>query len=306
MRKLLNAGLLILLSAGLVAFMSCEQANNHKDAENFTVIDSVASADGINIVYEVNGPENSAVNLVFVHCWSCDRTYWSNQVPVFDKDYKVVTIDLAGHGQSALGRKDYTMDAYGQDVAAVVNKLGLKNVVLIGHSMGGSVITTAAKHLKGKVIALVGVDTFDRFGVKIPVASTEGYISALSANFSQTTQAFVGSIIGPKADSSLRQWIIDDMSGGDATVGAESMKGLIEYAYSDDVINDLKEDNLPLYLINSPTNTSQLAKVKEVVPKLNVKVQDSVFHFGFMTKVDEFNKDLQDVLDDILNIENSH
>ncbi|MEZ5359238.1 MAG: alpha/beta hydrolase [Candidatus Zixiibacteriota bacterium] len=306
MRKACTITLLAVLSISLTLLLSCEQANNHKDSEMVALVDSVSSADGVNIVYEVNGPKNSDLTLVFIHCWSCDRSYWRNQAPVFSRTYKVVTIDLAGHGQSALGRGEYSMVAYGTDVATVVNKLGLTNVVLIGHSMGGSVITTAAKQLPGKVVALVGVDTFDRFGIPIPAGNIEGYIGALRTQFSETTKAFVGSIIGPKADSSLRQWIIEDMSGGDPTVGAESMLGIINYAYSDQVINDLKEVNLPLYLINSPSNTAQLDNVRGAVPKLEVIVQDSALHFGHMTLVDEFNKDLQEVLDDIKSGQESH
>lgn len=290
---------LMLLIIGVLSLPACEQANNHKDSMPATVLDSVSSADGLNIVYEVNGPATSDLTLVFVHCWSCDRGYWRNQVPVFSKDYKVVTIDLAGHGQSALGRAEWTMQAYGQDVVAVIEKLGLDNVVLIGHSMGGSIITTAAKQLPGKVKALVGVDTFDGFGTTIPEGSVDNYIASLRANFSETTKAFVGTLIAEKADSSLRQWITDDMSGGDPVVGAESMLGILQYAYSDDVIADLKEVNLPLYLINSPKNTKRLDKVREVVPLLDVKIQSDVVHFGHMTQAKEFNNYLRDILGDI-------
>ncbi len=289
--------ILILLMTGFI-FVACEKANNHSDATPETLIDSVVSADGINIIYEVNGPE-SDVALVFVHCWSCDRTYWSNQIPVFSKDHKVVSIDLAGHGESALGREAWTMAAYGQDVTAVISKLGLKKVVLIGHSMGGSVIVQASKLLKEKPLALIGVDNFDAYGIPIPEEAVSGYIGSLRANFLETTKGFVGTIIGPKADSSLRQWIIDDMSGGDATVGVESMLEILNYAYSEDVINDLTELNIPLYLINAPVNVARLDNVKAAVPALDIRVQDSVAHFGHMTKPEEFNSFLKDIIKDI-------
>ncbi len=97
--------------------------------------DVAASADGIPLAYEVHGTGRPA--LVFVHGWSCDRRYWSKQIDYFAQRYQVVVLDLAGHGESGLGRRAWTIPAFGQDVVAVVEKLGLKEAVLIGHSMGG-------------------------------------------------------------------------------------------------------------------------------------------------------------------------
>ena len=55
------------------------------------------STDGVRIAYEVHG--DGPLALVFVHGWSCNRTFWSAQIEPFAKNYKVVAIDLAGHGE---------------------------------------------------------------------------------------------------------------------------------------------------------------------------------------------------------------
>ena len=96
------------------------------------------SFDGIPISYRVHG--NGSPALIFIHGWSCDQSYWDKQVPYFARKYKVVKIDLVGHGDSGLGRKNWTIIAFAEDVAAVVNKLDLDQCVLVGHSMGGPVI----------------------------------------------------------------------------------------------------------------------------------------------------------------------
>jgi pimeloyl-ACP methyl ester carboxylesterase len=88
------------------------------------------SPDGEPIAYSVKGKGD--ITLVFVHGWSCDSRYWREQVPFFAKNYRVVTVDLAGHGHSGLGREIYTMQAFGNDVKAVVEKVGAKRVILIG------------------------------------------------------------------------------------------------------------------------------------------------------------------------------
>ena len=56
------------------------------------------------------------------------------------------------------------MGAFGGDVAAVVERLGLQRIILIGHSMGGDVIVEAARRLPGRVAALVWVDAYKRLG----------------------------------------------------------------------------------------------------------------------------------------------
>ena len=115
--------------------------------------------DGVDIRYEVAGSGEPA--LVFVHGWSCDRSYWRAQTDHFEASHRVVAIDLGGHGESGLGRKDWTMAAFGGDVRAVVEALGLRKIVLVGHSMGGHVIVEATQLMPDRVAALVLVDTFE-------------------------------------------------------------------------------------------------------------------------------------------------
>ena len=96
------------------------------------------SYDGTQVAYEVFGV--GPQTLVFVHGWSCDRSYWNAQIEPLSRNYQVVTLDLAGHGESGLSRNSWTIAGFGSDVAAVVTDLDTDCVVLIGHSMGGDVI----------------------------------------------------------------------------------------------------------------------------------------------------------------------
>jgi pimeloyl-ACP methyl ester carboxylesterase len=84
----------------------------------------------------VNGELNPI--LVFVHGWSSYQNYWRQQVNIFSKDFKIMTIDLAGFGESGNNRKIWDMPSFGQDVSTVVNNLNLEKVILIGHSKGES------------------------------------------------------------------------------------------------------------------------------------------------------------------------
>src|SRR5271165_3519430 len=89
----------------------------------------VRATDGLNIVCEVRGKGETA--LVFIHGWCGDRAYWKHQVDAFAADYRVVTLDQAGHGESGKNREVWNVSGLAADIEAVVKELGLKRVILI-------------------------------------------------------------------------------------------------------------------------------------------------------------------------------
>ena len=97
----LSIGLILMLALAGSLLISCGQNAETDPPATGPVVDSVASADGVMIHYEVSGKGEPA--LVFVHGWSCDRGYWKNQVDEFDETYMVVTVDLGGGCSDAYG-----------------------------------------------------------------------------------------------------------------------------------------------------------------------------------------------------------
>lgn len=119
---------------------------------------SARSADGTLVSYDAKGSGNPA--LVFIHCWTCNRSVWNKQFDYFSKRYRVVRLDLAGHGESAAVRKTYSIAAFADDVIAVVDTLNLQSMILVGHSLGGPVALEVEKRLGDRVLGIVGVDAF--------------------------------------------------------------------------------------------------------------------------------------------------
>src|SRR6478672_4451301 len=96
----------------------------------------VKSLDGTQLHFETTGQGDLA--LLFVHGWLGNLRWWDHQRDVFSKHYQVVQMDLAGHGQSSSERKEWSVSAYANDIKAVADKLNLKKIILVGHSMSGS------------------------------------------------------------------------------------------------------------------------------------------------------------------------
>ena len=198
----------------------------------------------------------------------------------------MVTVDLAGHGESGLGREAYTMEAFGEDVLAVVDNLGLDKVVLIGHSMGGPVILEAARRMPGRVIGLVGADTFNNVERKFQM---DELLASLNANFSETTAGFVRSMFTPTADSVLVEKIAADMSSAPPEVGVSAIESMSIY-WNDKLTRALQQVQAPVRCINSGRYPSDVEAGSRYASSFKAVDMSAVGHFVMNEDPETFNR----------------
>jgi pimeloyl-ACP methyl ester carboxylesterase len=245
---------------------------------------SVISFDGVPIHYRVQG--GGTPTLFFVHCWSGDQTYWKAQVSHFSSRYRVVTLDLAGHGESGLNRKDWTIAAFGRDVVAVVEELDLDEVVLIGHSMGGTVVLETAVHIPERLLALVGVQ----------------FLVPFRTNFIETTQNWVRhNLCLPTSDAALVDWVTADMSAAPPEVGAASMDAIYKWGKKD-FSEALERLRMPVFMIQAESNAQNLQVVKSFASSFEsfqVLEVSEVGHFIMMEEPETFNRLLAQAIDQL-------
>jgi pimeloyl-ACP methyl ester carboxylesterase len=98
-----------------------------------------------------------AIPMVIVHGHSCNVHDWDFFAQNMRQDYHVVAYDQRGHGDSSW-MKSYRREDYVADLAKLVNNLGLRDIILIGHSMGGANAITYTVEHPGKVARLILVD----------------------------------------------------------------------------------------------------------------------------------------------------
>ncbi|MCP4706177.1 MAG: alpha/beta hydrolase [candidate division Zixibacteria bacterium] len=295
LRKL-SIGLTLILALAGSLLISCQQKAETDPVAVGSVVDSVASADGVMIHYEVSGKGEPA--LVFVHGWSCDRSYWKNQVDEFDKTFMVVTVDMGGHGGSGLEREDWTLPAFGADVAAVVNKLNPAKVVLIGHSMAGAVNMNAMKHLTGRVVGLIGVDTYQEFGPGAPPEQVVEFMTPFRTNFAIAMDGFVRAMFPKNADSALVNMIVSDMSSAPPEVAISA----IENYFNSNTLAILKETIVPIRAINSDLWPTDLETNQENAVSYELKLMSGFGHFIMQEDPVTFNQLLHETLDELTGI----
>ncbi|HEV7606491.1 MAG TPA: alpha/beta hydrolase, partial [Steroidobacteraceae bacterium] len=168
--------------------------------------------DGVHVQYRLYGSGEPA--LVFIHGWSCDSNYWREQIPAFKGRYTLVTVDLAGHGGTDGNRSDWSIAGFGQDVATALSAVPNKQIILVGHSMGGPVALEAARLLEGRVIGIIGVDSFKSIGAPLPSKQQmDAIIKPFETDFIGQTRALVSEHLFAKGvNAQLAQKIAYDMS----------------------------------------------------------------------------------------------
>jgi pimeloyl-ACP methyl ester carboxylesterase len=240
-----------------------------KETQPTIVVDTAVSADGVSIAYEVRGEGEPA--LVFIHGWAGMRGYWNTQLSYFSNKYKVVSIDLASFGESGNNREHWTMSAFGDDVVSVVNHLGLNEVILIGHSMGTAVILETAIKIPEKIIGLVPEDMLQN-------------IKNLKSSEEQIDKSVI-SLMNTK-NNPTQAW-------------KESLKAALLWL-SNDLIRVLEEIKTPICCINSDRIEHDIDLTRKYAHSFNVKIVEGVGHEIHREAPDEFNRLLEETIQEFV------
>ncbi|MDN5201789.1 alpha/beta hydrolase [Fulvivirgaceae bacterium BMA10] len=263
-----------------------------------------ASKNGVSeemvIHYNVYG--ESDTTLMFVHGWCIDQTYWDNQLPHFKNQYKIVAVDLAGHGKSGTNRKDWTVQNFSNDLIEIIKEQKLNNIILIGHSMGGDVVLKTALELPDKVIGLIGIDNFKEVDFEMDDEFKRGFnefIEGFKSDYQGMAEQFAkNALFVPESDSIIVKRVIKDIQKANPAISLSILENLLPIYEQED--SRLEQLHIPLYLIASkelPTDTMALAK--HCKKGYGIKLIDSVGHYPMVEKPDEFNQALREILSEM-------
>jgi pimeloyl-ACP methyl ester carboxylesterase len=214
-----------------------------------------------------------------------------------------VSLDLAGHGASGRERTQWTIPAFGQDVAAVVKQLGLECVVLIGHSMGGAVIAEAAQLLSAEVIGMVGAETWhDVEHVRTPVEVAE-FLAPFRTDFVEATRSLAQIAFAPTSDATLVESYLKDVATfpPDTAIAVWEERG----PYDRVLQERLRAIRVPKIAINSTyprtTNTEATQRCE-----IEVVLMSGVGHFVMMEDPPTFNRLLGEAIQELVSYRAAH
>lgn len=269
------------------------------DAGSPTVTEGTFQTDdGLTIAYDTRGQGDTT--LLFVHCWACDRTFWREQLDVFASDYRVVSLDLAGHGESGAERSEWTLQGLASDVAGLVRELDLDRVILVGHSMGGPVSLLAAAQLPQRVIAVVGVDNLHNAEFTWPPEALEQIVGQFEADFGGAMGQMVPGMFPQGGDPQLMQWIIERASTSPVEPALALMRDFANFDYKE-AFSAVK---VPVRCINAVPWQAQggmqtAVEVNRKYADFDVVLMQGVGHYLLLERPAEFNAHLRQVVGDL-------
>jgi len=110
----------------------------------------------IGLYYESSGQGEP---LLFIHGLASSSRSWKKQVPFFSQQYRVITLDIRGHGRSDKPMEPYSIELFATDAAELLRTLGIGSAHVVGFSMGGMIAFQLAVETPELVRSLVAVNS---------------------------------------------------------------------------------------------------------------------------------------------------
>ncbi|WP_329170730.1 alpha/beta hydrolase [Streptomyces sp. NBC_01685] len=270
----------------------------------------VTASDGTEIFYKDWGTGRP---VMFHHGWPLSSDDWDAQLLfLVQRGYRVIAHDRRGHGRSAQVGHGHDMDHYAADAAAVVEHLGLRDVVHVGHSTGGGEVARyVARHGAGRVAKAVLIGAVPPLMVQtesnpggLPVEVFDGFREAVATNRSQfyldlASGPFYG-FNRPGADISqgvIQNWWRQGMTGS-AQAHYEGIKAFSETDFTD----DLQAIDVPTLIMHGDddqivpiANSAEMAVT--LVKNARLKVYPGLSHGMCTVNADTVNADLLDFIE---------
>jgi sigma-B regulation protein RsbQ len=246
-----------------------------------------ATVDGVPIHSTLNGTGSKAV--ILIHGWTCDTTSWDQQIPALSKNYKVVAIDLPGHGKSGLP-KQFSMDVFSRAIEAVRSEYKIERAVFAGHSMGSPVILHYLQKYPQHVAGLVFVDG----SITPPAAGSNSNFADQFAgpNGPKARESFIKSMFSAATTPEMQKHILSMMLSAPEQTAVNAIKAAMDpTSYKSEIVT------LPALGIYQANAGGMDDYMKTHYPNLEYHKVPGTGHFLMMEKPDEFNRLLLAFLD---------
>lgn len=269
----------------------------------------ITTQDGTRIYYKDWG---TGQPIVFSHGWPLSSAAWDEQLFYFaSRGFRCVAHDRRGHGRSSQPWTGNNMDTYADDLAALVDTLGLKDAIHVGHSTGGGEVARyVARHGSSRVAGVVLVGAVTPLMIKtstnpsgVPMKVFDDLRSQLLADRSQLFQDFATPFYGKKRfGSTVSQGVCDAFWLQGMQAGLKNLYDCIEAFSQTDQTEDLKKIDVPTLIIHGDDDQvvpiEITAKVgAKLVKDAKLQIYSGAPHGLTVTHRDQLNEDIADFIE---------
>ena len=188
------------------------------------------------------------------------------------------------------------MLSFAEDIKAVIDKENINRAILVGHSMGGSIIAEASRLMPKKIISIIGVDTYQNVEEKLSQEAFDEMIEPFENNFMNAAQGFVLSMFPKETDKKLVNWVKEDMSSAPRDVALDAFRSYIGQYINGEASLVFEKINIPIVSINArlwPTNPE--ANLKHMKNYKLFYIEETG-HFPMLEKPEKFNTLLKEAI----------
>jgi len=218
----------------------------------------ITTRDGVRLHYKDWG---SGAPLLFVHAWSMSSDFWEYQMyPLSTQGFRCIAYDRRGNGRSEDSGEGYDLDNLADDLAAVIDRLDLRDVTLVGHSLGANeIVRYLARHGSARVARAVLVA-----GGTPPLLKSENNPDGVDpAFFAATRDAYAtnrakwlddnsGPFFTPDTAPGIRTWTLAMMMSSSFRAAVETQRSFA----GTDLRPDLQKIDVPVMIIHGTADAS--------------------------------------------------
>lgn len=227
--------------------------------------------DGININYIDFGNKKGKA-LVLLHGWGQNIQMMQMLGEPFKKDFRIIVVDFPGFGLSEEPKKAMGVDGYTSLLEKMLDKLNVKEPILIGHSFGGRVsVKFASRNKVGKVILLSpALRGHDKKGLKTKVLKTMKKIPVLKG---------------------LEAWAKNHIGSRDYKAASPIMKEVLVKTVNEDLSNDAKKIKAPVILIygdyDSEVPEEDTKEYERLIPDCGLILYEGCTHYAYLERLNQ-------------------
>ena len=247
---------------------------------DISAVDRV-EVNGVRLAYTQCG---QGADVVFLHGWMCNRTFWQRQCrELAGRNFRCTAVDFRGHGDSEAPAAGYSIEQLAGDLSAVMAALGIGPAVIVGHSMGGMVAQRFCLERPEQTAALALVATIASDG-EDRLISKRIAADATGMGFARAFDRHFDAWFAPGAPKSVRGWVKRRMRSTPDEVGLQLVGAYSRF----DLTRRLGEIRRPALVIGTRSDDSappaQSRLLAELIPGGRLALIEDCGHFPMLEK----------------------
>lgn len=218
----------------------------------------------VSMNYEILGKQDTA--LIFIHGWNLNMRYWDDQVRHFQSRYRILNLDLAGHGNSGKDRSNWTVENFARDIAHIMQKEDINKAILVGHSFGGNIALQISTSIPERILRVVAIDCFKDVGFEITEEFENGFqdhYARFKRNYAEMADEAAREKTRTK-DREVINRIVKDYKSADPKIALAVYRSVIQSQAMEKA--QLKKLPFKLYVINSDYSPIDEDALREHAP----------------------------------------